>query len=812
MKKITLLLALVVFILTSASAQTSQIENQSLTHVYGINEDKFIRIPPPVDFLTKSAKDATCNIEVNYVNFSDEAKAAFEYAVAIWESLLHSNQVIKVDAQWLDLKSGDGNAILGAAGATNFYVNKDGFPQSNVFYNAPLAEKLVRHDLNGPNVPDISAFFNMNAEWYYGTDGQTPAGKYDLVSVVLHELCHGLGFLGSMKVNEDNLGIWSLGSHYPYVFDQYLYNGSNQQLINTDEFPNPSVELAQQITSEDLYFDGPVLKYNTGSTANLYAPNPFDAGSSVDHLDNVYNETENSLMTSGINTGSSIHDPGLVTMSIMEDLGWSDIFIQHQAIPDQENYGEVNITARIIPDFDTDLLNPTLNYILNKRQLQTIALDSPNNDSIYSAKINVTQDSELEYYLSVQDKYGRTYYYPNTAPQKPIATLIGADIVAPVITHIPNKYFFYGENNLVLICNVNDRLGIDTVYVEYSVNGVDKTPVGLKNLKYDIYNIVLDLAPLNLQVGDTLAYHIIASDKSIAGNVSSNPASGNYQLVVSELPEYIESYETSFETGSNEFVMNGFDYSTATGFDSPALNTKHPYATSGAESNIDYTAQFVFPVKINELYHYISFDEIALVQPGKPDSVFGSKGFNDYVIVEGSKDGGTTWIPFEDGWDCRLQPEWVLAYNQSQNFNNSEILYDLNLYRKHQIDLTASNDFSAGDIILIRFRLNSDPTTIAWGWAIDNLKIQTVGLSNHLSTLQNFNVYPNPVTSNSFKISGIKDKIERLKLYDYSGKLVYQLRNVDVNSEIHLPTSVKGLHILYLEGSKQVYRSKLLFK
>ena len=34
-----------------------------------------------------------------------------------------------------------------------------------------------------------------------GTDGNTPLGKIDFVTVVLHEIGHGLGFTGSMDVD-----------------------------------------------------------------------------------------------------------------------------------------------------------------------------------------------------------------------------------------------------------------------------------------------------------------------------------------------------------------------------------------------------------------------------------------------------------------------------------------------------------------------------------------------------------------------------------------------------------------------------------
>ena len=39
-------------------------------------------------------------------------------------------------------------------------------------------------------------------DWYFGTDGNTPAGDFDFVTVVMHELAHGLGYAGTMSYDD----------------------------------------------------------------------------------------------------------------------------------------------------------------------------------------------------------------------------------------------------------------------------------------------------------------------------------------------------------------------------------------------------------------------------------------------------------------------------------------------------------------------------------------------------------------------------------------------------------------------------------
>jgi hypothetical protein len=321
------------FVYTIKANGNELIHRQNLHQVVAIYEDQFIRIPPPESFLSKSSSDVKCDIQVNYNDFPESAQTAFEYAVSIWESLLSSEVPINIQAFWIDLGS---YTSLGAAGPTNYYIDKEEFPHDKVFYNNVLAEKYVGKGLNSDTSPDIVAYFGSNVEWYFGTDGETPAGKFDFVSVVLHELCHGLGFLGSIDVDEDQLGLWGYGGSYPLSFDRFIYNGDGQKLIDQNIFTNPSAQIYNQLVSDNLYFEGPALRFHYGDRVRLYAPEEFREGVSVDHLDDEYNDTPDQLMTSGIAQASSIHNPGLITLSMMEDIGWTNMKITHQAAESRE--------------------------------------------------------------------------------------------------------------------------------------------------------------------------------------------------------------------------------------------------------------------------------------------------------------------------------------------------------------------------------------------------------------------------------------------------------------------------------------------
>jgi hypothetical protein len=785
-------------------------DNLPFKKIYGVKKEGNLRIPPPLDFLNKSVKEKNSHIHVNYKNFPDNAKAAFDYAVSIWESLINTDVAINIDAYWTKLEASDENEDpLGAASAANFYIGNDEFPRGDVFYVSTLAEKFAGKSLNNTNGADMIAYFNSEANWYYGTDGNTPTGQYDLVTVVVHEMCHAFGFQGSITV-DGGLGIWGYGSRYPFAYDQFVVNGEDKLLIDNKNFANPSKDLYNQITSSNLFFDGPALRYHTQSKANLYAPTVFEQGSSVDHLGENYNETANDLMTSGILRGSSNHDPGLIARSIMEDMGWTRIKIVHDPVVSDEKMEKKSFKAQFIPDFDTEVLQPTLFYSDNgspMKEVQMVKVDAENN---YVADIDFSSNTRIQYYLSCSDKYGRKFFYPNTAPEKGFIFEIGEDFSLPKMSHYPMRKFLSNENSIVLFADVSDIFGIDSVWVEYYLNTRKLTNLPMRILKGDTYNLIIDLTELHPTVGDSIRYRIVAKDKTTKGNLSYHPAEGYHVLKVEEIPQYITSYENTFESGFNEFKLNGFELTTARGFSDPALHSKHPYLIGGGDVSVNTTAELNFPIKIAETDHYMAFDEIVLVEPSANGADFGSASFYDYVVVEASKDAGKNWLPLTDGWDSRSNNEWLKVYNQSLIFNNSAILYDLDLYKHRLIDLTASGDFVPGDLVTLRFRLYSDQFNGAWGWAIDNLKVQTVGVSSKEYFKDRISVYPNPSFGHIFIGNNANDMFDRVCLYDFTGKLVFARGTTKGHEEILLPSGLKGIYLLIVQQGKETFKNKLL--
>ncbi|MBL7964312.1 MAG: T9SS type A sorting domain-containing protein [Flavobacteriales bacterium] len=261
------------------------------------------------------------------------AQPAFLEAGNIWGGILVSNVPIKVKVNWFPLGSG----LLGIT----FPNGRRDFPAAPVaqtWYATALANSIADMELN-PGEKDIEVYLNATTNWYYGLDAAPGPGQYDLVTVALHELGHGLGFVGLAKKvgTEGSFGTllasdfaplttsfpWPQLDTLPGIFDRFLRNSTPQFLV---DLPNPSVLLGSAFTSNQIYWEGPHgLAGSIGSPVRMYAPATFALGSSCVHLnESTYPAgNPNELMTPNGTPGMANHWPGPIAIGIMQDIGWT---------------------------------------------------------------------------------------------------------------------------------------------------------------------------------------------------------------------------------------------------------------------------------------------------------------------------------------------------------------------------------------------------------------------------------------------------------------------------------------------------------
>ncbi len=267
-------------------------------------------------------------IEVTYSGFTPEAEVAFQRAVDMWSALLITTVPIRIEADFDSLDTG----VLGGAGPFEWRRG-----ETTVWFPVSLVEQSVERDLN-PDKPDIDATFSSSfQDWYFGLDGRPGNDQIDFVSVVLHELAHGLGFFDSFYV-EDGEAEYGSGDfdNIPTIFDAFIYDKELNLLISDDAYTNSSPELHDAITGIKLFW-GPgfdtnsrrepvtVSAANGGGPVMLWAPEEFSEGNSISHLDeDAYpSGMPNALMSPFVSRGQVTHQPGPVLLAMLYDMGWT---------------------------------------------------------------------------------------------------------------------------------------------------------------------------------------------------------------------------------------------------------------------------------------------------------------------------------------------------------------------------------------------------------------------------------------------------------------------------------------------------------
>ncbi|WP_235298830.1 T9SS type A sorting domain-containing protein [Portibacter marinus] len=281
-------------------------------------------IAPPSNFdwsnqHSRGASDCS-KVKINYNFPSDinkERRAAFvnafEYAVAIWESQLSGQIETEIDADFRNL----GSSILGQA-RSNYVFRLD---SNSPWYPEALLNQLVGanlSELRGLSLPEITTIFNTGFGWYLGTDGNPPPGTYDFVTVVLHELGHGMGFFGS-AVSNSRWATYGLGGT-PFIYDQFVQNKSGQSIFELAPISQYSSSTLNLFQSDNLYIKSPSMS----SQQKIYAPRRFRSGSSYSHWDEdaFPPGSKNSLMTPFLGFQEANHNPGSNTRHMFEDHGW----------------------------------------------------------------------------------------------------------------------------------------------------------------------------------------------------------------------------------------------------------------------------------------------------------------------------------------------------------------------------------------------------------------------------------------------------------------------------------------------------------
>jgi hypothetical protein len=252
--------------------------------------------------------------KVDFTTTPASYHAAINAAVDVWSQNFVSDVPVKVKVTWGRQSS---SAILAAASPGKLHNSFKNIPDSELWYASALADAIAGEDIE-PTIEEVSIRINSSngPMLYLGTDGNCPSNKYDLVSMILHEMGHGLGFLSNADYDE----LYGYGSiQQPTPFDAYAQLPDGRRLMDLD---SPSLELGKALTEPLVWSGANGIRANNGVKPLLYTPSPYEGGSSVSHLDeNTFaNSARDAVMSPNLKMGEVFHLPGPLLIAMFEDL------------------------------------------------------------------------------------------------------------------------------------------------------------------------------------------------------------------------------------------------------------------------------------------------------------------------------------------------------------------------------------------------------------------------------------------------------------------------------------------------------------
>lgn len=369
-------------------------------------------------------------------------------------------------------------------------------------------------------------------------------------------------------------------------------------------------------------------------------------------------------------------------------------------------------------------------YGMDDSLTEHIVLDPAGGDTYAGSLPLPSAPGELHYYVEALDTEGRRRRLPTGAPVETYTFVVGPDAVPPTIAHdAPLNVSVVGWP-MDLYAEVRDNIGIDSVWVEYMIEGEGGTleeegTFGLTDQGEAHFGTFPSTAH-DVQEGEAIGYRIVARDASRAGNVASSPEEGYHHVTVTGAG-VLRAYDFEgigsglqsagvWQRGHPEFGLR------------VAHSGDHVWATAPAAAYPDTpqlsTLQFP-PVDLTAIgstylvfWHWYDFEHAGEVQPGELDP---SAEILDAGNIKVSTDGGVTWSVAEPegGYSGTISGEHANPLGGESGFGG----YSYG-WRREIVPLPEGAD------VRIRFDFatdegNLDESLYFAGWHIDDVAITT---------------------------------------------------------------------------------------
>ena len=265
--------------------------------------------------------------------------------------LIASAAEIRVAASWDSLECEATSGTLASAGPSFVFRDFPGSPRSSTWFAAALADGLAGRDLGEADEQEMSITFNVDVgtpgclasrEWDYRIGAGT-GRNFSMEQVLFHEMGHGINF--TTFVDRET------GEKFQGLNDVFMLNLEDHTTGKTWNTMNNAQRRASMTRTGLLHWMGGNARahavrlrggtHPTSGHPDLYAPDPFEEGSSVAHWDTGVNRNTDDYMEP-FNTRSNTD---LLTSHLFQDLGWGVNRSGAGWVEDQNGNGTVEIVV-----------------------------------------------------------------------------------------------------------------------------------------------------------------------------------------------------------------------------------------------------------------------------------------------------------------------------------------------------------------------------------------------------------------------------------------------------------------------------------